>query len=81
MLSRLSARWKTSPLKKESLYNDAGVLGTVACAAGPKAADNGVAGRGEVVEMGVALPVLEGVGRLGVGREFRERGCNLPWNA
>lgn len=56
------------------------MLGTVACAAGPKAADNGVAGRGDVADIGVALPVLVGVGRLGVGREFRDGGCNLPWN-
>ena len=53
------------------------MLGTVACAAGPNAADNGVAGIGEVADNGVALPVLEGVGKLGVGKDPNDGGCSL----
>ena len=44
--SNESARWKTSPSKNLSLYALAGVDGTVACAAGPRAALRGVAGIG-----------------------------------
>lgn len=43
--SKESARWNTSPSKNLSLYALAGVEGTVACAAGPRAALRGVAGR------------------------------------
>jgi hypothetical protein len=72
IFSRLSARWKTSPLKKSlpamlvpgregqsDAVVVAGVLGVpaeagpdvgmVACAAGPSAAERGVAGRGEAI--------------------------------
>lgn len=45
-LSNESARWKTSPWNERSKFAeaDAGVDGMVAWAAGPRAADSGVAG-------------------------------------
>ena len=64
-------------MKNESPYDVAGVLGTVACAAGPRAADNGVAGSGDVAETGVALPALIGAAKAGVGNVFRF-GIALP---
>ena len=45
-MSSESARWKTFPAKNLSPYALAGVDGTVACAAGPRAAESGVAGNG-----------------------------------
>lgn len=70
MLSRLSARWKTSPLKNESPYKLAGVLGTVACTAGPNAAERGVAGicadDGLAPLLTLALPEAC---KVGVGRD------------